>query len=71
MGQEHALEKEMATQPTPVLWKSHGQRSLAATVHGVAGELEPNLGSKQQRQQALLPSYREVAFPDFHLSVRP
>ena len=40
LGREDPLEKEMATQFTPVILskKSHGQRSLAATVYGITKE---------------------------------
>ena len=34
-GWEDPLEKEMDPTPVFLLGKSHGQRSLAATVHGV------------------------------------
>ena len=36
LGQEDSLEKEMATHSSILAGKSHGQRSLWATVHGVA-----------------------------------
>ena len=35
-GQEDPLEKKMAANPVFLPGKSHGWRSLAATVHGVA-----------------------------------
>ena len=37
-GLEDSLEKEMATTPVFLPGKSHGQKSLAATVHGLAKE---------------------------------
>ena len=36
LGQEDSLQKEMATHSRIIAHKSHGQRSLVATVHGVA-----------------------------------
>ena len=36
LGREDPLEKEMATHSSTLAWKSHGWRSLVATVHGVA-----------------------------------
>ena len=35
LGQEDPLEKEMATHSSILSGESHGQRSLADTVHGV------------------------------------
>ena len=35
---EDPLEKDMATTPVFLLGKFHGQKSLVATVHGVAKE---------------------------------
>ena len=35
---EDSLEKEMATTPVFLPGKSHGQKSLVATVHGLAKE---------------------------------
>ena len=39
-GGENSLKKEMATHFSILAWESHGQRSLLATVHGVATELD-------------------------------
>ena len=36
MGQDDPLEKEMAVHSSTVVWRIHGQRSLAGYVHGVA-----------------------------------
>ena len=36
LGREDPLQKEMATQSSILAWKSHGQKSLQAPVHGVA-----------------------------------
>ena len=36
LGKEDPLEKEMATHSSILAWKIHGQRSLVATVQGVA-----------------------------------
>ena len=36
LGWEDPLEKAMATHSSTLAGKSHGQRSLVATVHGVA-----------------------------------
>ena len=36
LGGEDPLEKEMTTNSNILPWKSHGQRSLVGTVHGVA-----------------------------------
>ena len=36
LGQEDAMEKEMATHSIFLSGKSHGQRNLADNVHGVA-----------------------------------
>ena len=36
LGQEDPLEKEMTTHSSILAWKIHGQRSLVATVQGVA-----------------------------------
>ena len=36
LGWEDPLEKEMATHSSILAWRIHGQRSLAATVYGVA-----------------------------------
>ena len=36
LGQEDPLEKEMVTHSSILPGKFHGQRSLRATVHGVA-----------------------------------
>ena len=38
LGQEDPLEKEMATHFSILPRKSHGRRSLASTVHGIATE---------------------------------
>ena len=35
-GWEDPLEKEMATHSSILAWKFHVQRSLVATVHGIA-----------------------------------
>ena len=40
LGGENSLKKEMATHFSILARESHGQRSLLATVHGVATELE-------------------------------
>ena len=36
LGQEDPLEKGVATHSSILIWESHGQRSLAAIVHGAA-----------------------------------
>ena len=36
LGWEEPLEKEMATHSSTIAWKIPGQKSLVATVHGVA-----------------------------------
>ena len=40
LGGENSLKKEMATHSSILAWGSHGQRTLLATVHGVATELD-------------------------------
>ena len=35
LGQEDPLEKEMATHPSILAWRIHGQRSLVGYVHGI------------------------------------
>ena len=40
LGPEEPPEKEMATHSSILAWKSHGEKSLWATVHGVTKELE-------------------------------
>jgi hypothetical protein len=36
LGQDDPLEKGVATHSSILIWESHGQRSLAAIVHGAA-----------------------------------
>ena len=36
LGQEDPLEEGMVTHSSILAWKSHGQKSLRATIHGVA-----------------------------------
>ena len=48
LGQEVPLEKEMATHSNILPGKSHGQKSLEGTVHGIA-RVRHNLASKQQQ----------------------
>ena len=41
LGWENPLEKDMATHSSILVWEIPGQRSLAATVHGVSKEMDP------------------------------
>ena len=50
LGQEHALEQEMATHSSILAWKKfHGQRSLAGCSHGVA-KSQTQLSTCRQQQ---------------------
>ena len=42
LGPEDPLEAEMATHSSMLAWESHGQRSLAGTVHRVAKSRTPD-----------------------------
>ena len=57
LGQENRLEKEMATQPTPVFLprKSHGQRSLGGYSIWNCRRVGHDLVTKQQQKQVFKP----------------